>query len=268
LSAAAKLLGYRLLRDRSRTSCRPRGGLACSRLASRRARHRALPGAQRPRQRAGEGCGDTTRANAPEATVTEGISRELRIQQTRLSELHIDRAYHSSELVRERSEDLEVYCKAWAVRNAGRHPKTDFALDWDRGVLRCPVGAEMDFEAGGVVRFPKKTCAACPLRERCTNSKSAGRSVSIHPDERLLGEVRERQKTSEGRAKLRERAGVEYSLAHIGHWQGGRARYVGVRKNLFDLRRSAMVHNLHVIARMPEEQRDAVAACLLYRLTG
>ena len=227
MSAAAKLLGYRLLRDRSRTSCRPRGGLACSRLASRRARHRALPGAQRPRQRAGEGCGDTTRANAPEATVTEGISRELRIQQTRLSELHIDRAYHSSELVRERSEDLEVYCKAWAVRNAGRHPKTDFALDWDRGVLRCPVGAEMDFEAGGVVRFPKKTSA-----------------------------------------KLRERAGVEYSLAHIGHWQGGRARYVGVRKNLFDLRRSAMVHNLHVIARMPEEQRDAVAACLLYRLTG
>jgi hypothetical protein len=27
-----------------------------------------------------------------------------------------------------------------------------------------------------------------------------------------------------------------------------------------DLRRSAVVHNLHVIARMPEEQRDAVAA--------
>jgi len=201
-----------------------------------------------------------TRANAPEATVTEGISRDLRSQQTRLSQLHIDRAYLSSELVRERPEDLEVYCKAWAVRNAGRYPKTDFALDWDRGVLRCPAGAEMGFEVGGVVRFPKKTCAACPLRERCTKSKSGGRSVSIHPDERLLRELRERQKTPEGRAKLRERVEVEHSLAHIGHWQGGRARYVGERKNLFDLRRSAVVHNLHVIARMPEEQRDAVAA--------
>ena len=44
---------------------------------------------------------------------------------------------------------------------------------------------------------------------------------------------------------------VEHSLAHIGHWQGRRARYRGPRKNLFDLRRVAVVHNLHVIARPP-----------------
>jgi hypothetical protein len=39
------------------------------------------------------------------------------------------------------------------------------------------------------VRFPKQTCAKCPLRERCTKSKNGGRSVSIHPDERLLAEL-------------------------------------------------------------------------------
>jgi transposase len=192
-----------------------------------------------------------TRANASEA-----ISQDLRSQGARLSELHIDRAYLSSELVRELTED----CKAWVVTNAGRYPKTAFELDWDRGRIRCPAGVETDFEVGGVVRFPRKKCAACPLRERCTKSKSGGRSISIHPDERPLRELRERQRTPEGRAKLRERVGAEHSLAHIGHWQGGRARYVGVRKNLFDLRRSAVVHNLHVIARMPEEERDAVAA--------
>ncbi len=120
----------------------------------------------------------------------------------------------------------------------------------------------MSFEPGGVVRFPKATCASCPLRERCTKSKSGGRSVSVHPDERLLEELRERQQTPEGRAKLRERVKVEHSLAHIGHWQGGRARYLGERQNLFDLRRSAVVHNLHVMARMPDEQKqqEAVAA--------
>ena len=32
------------------------------------------------------------------------------------------------------------------------------------------------------------TCAACPLRARCTTS-SNGRSVSIHPDEKLLAEL-------------------------------------------------------------------------------
>jgi hypothetical protein len=32
---------------------------------------------------------------------------------------------------------------------------------------------------------------------------------------------------------------------------GRRARYRGIRKNLFDLRRVAVVHNLHIIARQP-----------------
>jgi Transposase DDE domain len=77
------------------------------------------------------------------------------------------------------------------------------------------------------------------------------RTVSIHPDERLLQELRERQLSAQGRAKLRERVAVEHSLAHIGQWQGDRARYWGERKNLFDLRRTAVVHNLHIIARAP-----------------
>jgi hypothetical protein len=202
-----------------------------------------------------------TPANAPEAKVTEGITRDLAPQEAELTELHIDRAYLSSELVRERSDQLEVYCKAWAVHNGGRYPKTAFSLDWERGLLRCPAGVVMPFKVGGVVRFPKKRCALCPLRERCTRSEKSGRSVSIHPDERLLEELRKRQRTPDGRAKLRERVDVEHSLAHIGRWQGDRARYVGMRKNLFDLRRSAVVHNLHVIARMPDEQeREEIIA--------
>lgn len=52
-----------------------------------------------------------------------------------------------------------------------------------------------------------------------------------------------------GRAKNRERTAVEHSLAHLGRWQGNRARYIGLRKNLFDWRRTAVVHNLHVLAR-------------------
>ncbi len=63
-------------------------------------------------------------------------------------------------------------------------------------------------------------------------------------------ELRERQTTVVGRAKLRERVSVEHSLAHIGQWQGDQARYLGLRKNLFDLRRMAIVHNLHVLARI------------------
>jgi transposase len=56
---------------------------------------------------------------------------------------------------------------------------------------------------------------------------------------------------------LRQRVKVEHTLAHVGRWQGRRARYVGQRKNLFDLRRVAVVHNLHVIARQPRPAQQA-----------
>jgi DDE family transposase len=150
--------------------------------------------------------------------------------------------------VRERSADLLIYCKAWPVRNGTRFLKTAFELDWEQQRIRCPNQQEMPFEPGGTVHFPAEVCAACPLRERCTSSPR-GRSVSIHPDEALLGELRQRQLTAAGRTKLRERVAVEHTLAHVGSWQGRRARYRGDRKNLFDLRRCAVVHNLHVLAR-------------------
>jgi len=192
-----------------------------------------------------------TPANAPEASVTGDITADLEAAGWRLAELHIDRAYLSSALVRDRGPDLAIFCKAWRVRNTGgRFAKDQFTLDFAAGQLTCPAGVAMPFEPGRTVRFPAGTCAACPMRARCTTS-SHGRSVSIHPDEALLAELRHRQQTPDGRAKLRERVAVEHALAHVGHWQGRRARYLGTRKNLFDLRRVAVVHNLHIIARQP-----------------
>jgi hypothetical protein len=192
-----------------------------------------------------------TPANAPEASVTGDIEADLQAAGRELAELHIDRAYLASALVRDRGPDLAIYCKAWRVRNTGgRFAKDQFTLDFDTSRLTCPAGVAMPFEPGRTVRFPAGTCAACPLRARCTTS-SHGRSVAIHPDEALLAELRHRQQDPDGRAKLRERVAVEHALAHVGHWQGRRARYLGTRKNLFDLRRVAVVHNLHIIARQP-----------------
>jgi ABC-type transport system involved in cytochrome c biogenesis ATPase subunit len=161
---------------------------------------------------------------------------------------------------RRRGPDLAVYCKAWPVRGTGgRFTKDQFSMDFAAGKLTCPAGVAMPFQPGTTVQFPKDTCATCPLRQRCT-SGPAGRSVAIHPDEALLAELRERQQTPAGRAKLRERVQVEHTLAHIGHWQGRRARYLGTRKNLFDLRRVAVVHNLHVIAHHPTADGYELAA--------
>ena len=56
-------------------------------------------------------------ADAPEASVT-GDSRRPGRGRRALAELHIDRPYLSSALVRDRGPDLMIFCKAWQVRNA------------------------------------------------------------------------------------------------------------------------------------------------------
>ena len=197
-----------------------------------------------------------TPANLAEAAVATHIQADLDAQQRTLGELHIDRAYLASSLVTDRDPDLEIFCKAFPVRNGPRFAKPAFTLDFDKGLLTCPNSVTLAFTPGGKVQFPAQVCAACPLRTQCTTS-TRGRSVQIHPDERLLAELRAAQRTPQGRARLRQRVKVEHTLAHVGRWQGRRARYVGQRKNLFDLRRVAVVHNLHVIARQPRPAQQA-----------
>ena len=118
-----------------------------------------------------------TSANAPEASVTEAIRADLARQAVFLKELHIDRAYLSSPWVRERSEDLEISCKAWPVRQGPRFHKQAFALDWERQIIRCPAEQEMPFVPGGSVHFPQETCRECPLKEQCTSSAKGRRGI-------------------------------------------------------------------------------------------
>jgi transposase len=103
-----------------------------------------------------------TSAHVPAASVTEAISEDLSQQEVCFKELHIDRAYLSSHLVRERSDDLAVYCKAWPVRQRKRFSKQAFVLEWQRHLIRCPAEQELPVVPGGVVHFPKETCAQCP----------------------------------------------------------------------------------------------------------
>lgn len=128
-----------------------------------------------------------TPATIPEASVTGAIRDDLRLQDGCFTERHIDRASVSRHVGRERSDNLEGYCKAWPVRESKRFAKQAFPFDWERQTLRCPAEQEMPFVPGGVVHFPKETCAQCPVKEQCTTSVK-GRSVSIHPDEALLSE--------------------------------------------------------------------------------
>ena len=173
-----------------------------------------------------------------------------------MAALHIARAYLTSTLVQQRTEERAIFCKAWPVRQGPYFPNSAFPLDWERSALRGPGGEILPFVPGEVGKFPAATCAGCPWRDRCPTSAS-GRSVSMQPDEAWLQEWRERQQTPQGRAQLRERVAIEHARAHVGRWQGCRARYRGVRKHVFALRRWAVVHNVPVLMRRPQPAEQA-----------
>jgi hypothetical protein len=191
-----------------------------------------------------------TPANRPEAEAMGDLLADAVQYDAPLHDAYIDRGYlPAAEVQQLRHEGTAVHCKAFPLNNAGRYTKADFQLDLDARRITCPAGVGVPFEFGHTVHFPASTCRACPRRATCTTATDRGRSVSIHPQESFLVELRATQKTPEGRKQLRTRTVVEHSLAAMSRSQGQRARFVGERKNLFDLRRHAAVTNLFVAAR-------------------
>jgi hypothetical protein len=187
-----------------------------------------------------------TPANRPEGEASPTLFADVDRQGFTVEDCHIDRGYLAAEEIARRTAGMRVHCKAFPLRNHGRFTKADFQLDLATQRITCPAGATVPLVPGSVARFPTATCAPCSLRANCTTARH--RSVSIHPQEPFLVELRARQRTPDGRAELRQRIPVEHSLARLGATQGKRARYVGSRKNLFDVRRHAAVFNLFAAA--------------------
>ena len=73
--------------------------------------------------------------------------------------------------------------------------------------------------------------------------------MQISADEQLQQRLRKRLATRKGREQQRQRVQVEHKLAHISQRQGRRARYLGLRGNLYDLRRAATIQNLETTQR-------------------
>ena len=134
-----------------------------------------------------------TAANLPEASGRRPDHRRPGRPARTLGELHIDRAYLSSSLVRDRDPDLRSSARRSRSATVPASPSPRSAR-LRPGPADLPQPVTMPFVPGGKVQFPAQVCAACPLRTQCTTS-TRGRSVQIHPDERLLVELRAAQQT-------------------------------------------------------------------------
>jgi IS5 family transposase len=124
----------------------------------------------------------------------------------------------------------------------------DFTVDDQAGTATCPAGHTITLgrpQADGnrQAQF-KARCRACPLRERCTTSKT-GRVLTVHPQHALLAVARRATTDPAWQDEYRRwRPPVERAIAWLVAHGNRRVPYRGVTKNNIWLHHRAAALNL------------------------
>jgi hypothetical protein len=134
----------------------------------------------------------------------------------------------------------------------------DFAVDEQAGTVTCPAGVTRTIPPGRHVVFGA-ACRTCPLRARCTTSRS-GRALSLTPHDRLLRAARADWAADSGLRQdyMAHRPNVERVIAQVATWRGRRLklRYRGVARNHAWLKRRTAALNLRNLAGKGLARRD------------
>ena len=123
----------------------------------------------------------------------------------------------------------------------GGFDRDDFAVDHDNRTVTCPNNQTVAITAKGNATFGVR-CRTCPLRDRCTTSRS-GRSLTIPEHDRYLVDARKQAQTPEFQQTYRRwRPMVERSIAWLMRDGHRRCRYRGIKRNQlgFSLRVAAV----------------------------
>jgi transposase len=151
---------------------------------------------------------------------------------------------------------------------AGVYPKRDFQYEAEADGYRCPQGELLQFvhekkkerKAGSEVYsvrvYQGTACATCPLRARCTTSRT-GRRVERSPQDEVIERQRARQASLESRLLLKMRSQIIEPFFSWVKDSGGFRRFTqrglagaGAQWSLV-----CTTHNLKALARMMNEGR-------------
>lgn len=139
-------------------------------------------------------------------------------------------------------------------------PKSRFILDLTNMIATCPAGhstREWEYyrHRHGVqarFRFRAEDCENCTSSQDCLRAKdrqrNRGRTVALHPQEKLLIAARQRQKQPDFRKDIKRRQVVEQRIARMVQLGMRQARYFGKSKTKQQAILTAMVANLGAIA--------------------
>jgi transposase len=191
---------------------------------------------------------ETTDATVADQDVIGRVHDHLEHRDLIPGEHTVDAGYTSAELVLASSARYGVELvgplgadTTWQASDPDAFDLSHFTIDWDTQQVRCPNHAlssswrtdkarnQLVFK----VDFRKTDCTPCPLRSRCTSSKSNPRKLTLRPREQheLLEHARREQATETWKQRYNVRAGIESTIHQAVATTGvRRSRYHGLPK--------------------------------------
>lgn len=166
-------------------------------------------------------------------------------------------------------EERKLVAKVSQHGRRGQIPKAEFRIDLEHMTCTCPAGQTTQtlVKAGKwtdhhgkkhqrwAFVFDADACSICARRPECVWAKGhRGRSIQLHPQERLLQEAREFQESAAFAEYRQMRQTAEHRLARLVQLGIRQARYFGRRKTLFQLLMAATVANLTLVANKTEKK--------------
>ena len=160
-----------------------------------------------------------------------------------------DSAYGTGDLraaIKQAGHDAVIKPKPVQPAVPGGFTLDEFSVDEDSGTVTCPAGQTRQLSPNRTVTFGV-LCRDCPLRTRCTTSKT-GRSLDLHEHDALLRAARADWAADPalGEDYRHHRPNVERTVAQVAT-QGGRRiklRHRGTVKNNAWLKRRTAALNL------------------------
>lgn len=191
---------------------------------------------------------ETTLATQADSAVVEPIHAELQ-RKNCLPGVHlVDNGYGSGTAFVQSQQNygVDLFGPArpdvsWQAQTEAFFDISHFRIDFENQSVTCPQGytSRQWFERTGrrgkpalMVKFPAAVCCACPVRERCTTSKS-GRQIGFIPEPEFsaLQAARAREQTDEFKELYKKRAGIEGTISQtVGVLGMRRTRYRGLDK--------------------------------------
>ena len=144
-----------------------------------------------------------------------------------------------------------------------------FRYDPERDIYHCPAGNMLKPKSLHMSRqsrdyaAPKKVCAACQLREQCTQNKS-GRTIKRHLRQEELDKMRETSRSSKAKRDIKTRQHLmERSFAKSTRYGFDQARWRGLWRMRIQEYLTCAIQNIQVMINHILKPRKSAAAVAL-----